>query len=42
MVSTVLLLVRAVIARSIKVLGWQPMAPKTPGARNSEKNFLVF
>ena len=28
MVSTGLLLARAVIARSIKVLGWQPMAPK--------------
>ena len=28
MVSTVLLLARAAIARSIKVLGWQPMAPK--------------
>ena len=28
MVSTVLLLAREVIARSIKVLGWQPRAPK--------------
>ena len=37
MVSTVLLLSRAVFARSIKVLGWQPGALKSPGARVSKK-----
>ena len=31
------LLARAVLTRSIRVLGWQPGAPKIPGARFSEK-----
>ena len=31
------LLARAEFTRSIRVLGWQPRAPKTPGARFSEK-----
>ena len=37
MVSTVRLLPNAVFARSIKVFGWQPGAPKSPGARFSKK-----
>ena len=43
--STGSLIVRAVFARSIKVLGLQPGAQKTPGARFSEKkppDFLKF
>ena len=40
------LLARQVFTRSIKVLGWQPGAPKIPGARFSEKKcpdfFLKF
>ena len=31
------LLAEAVLTRSIRVLGWQPGAPKIPGARFSEK-----
>ena len=42
MAFTVLLLAREVIARSIKVLGWQPRAPKNPGARFSEKKCPDF
>ena len=30
-------LARAVLARSIKMLGWQPWGSKMPGARFSEK-----
>ena len=37
MVSMESLLARAAFARSIKVLGWQPGAPKSPGARFSKK-----
>ena len=37
MVFTVLVLSRAVFARSIKVLGWQPGAPKSPGAGFSKR-----
>ena len=33
---------RAVFRRSIRVLGWQPWAPKLTGARFSEKNVLIF
>ena len=33
---------RAVFTRSIRVLGWQPWAPKLTGARFSEKNVLIF
>ena len=40
--STELRIARAVIARSIKVLGWQPGAPKIPGARFSEKKRPTF
>ena len=36
------LLARAVFARSIKMLGWQPGAPKIPGARFSEKKNLMI
>ena len=39
------LLARAVFTRLIRVIGWQPGTPKTPGARFSEKkrpNFLKF
>ena len=42
MAFTVLLLAREMIARSIKVLGWQPRAPKNPGARFSEKKCPDF
>ena len=42
MVSTELLLATSIFARSIKVLGWQSGATKTPGARFSEKNVLIF
>ena len=40
--STELLLARAVFARSIKVLRWQPGVPKTPGARFSKKKTSYF
>ena len=36
------LLARAMFARSIRVLGWQPGAPKSPGARFSEKKCPDF
>ena len=36
------LLARAVLTRSIRVLGWQPGAPKIPGARFSEKKCPDF
>ena len=42
MVSMEFLLASAVFARSIKVLGWQPGAPKIPGTRFSEKKLLFF
>ena len=42
MVSTKFLLARAVFTRLIRVLGWQPGTPKTPGAQFSEKNVLIF
>ena len=40
--STKLLPARAVFSRSIKVLGWQPGAPKSPGARFSKKKTSYF
>ena len=40
--STEILLARAVFARSIKVLGWQPGVPKSPGARFSKKKTSYF
>ena len=40
--STELLLARAVFSRSNKVLGWQPGAPKTPGARFSKKKNVLL
>ena len=40
--STELLLARAVLARSIKVLGWQPGVPKSPGARFSKKKNILL
>ena len=42
LVSKKLLLARAVFTRLIRVLAWQPGTPKTPGARFSEKNVLIF
>ena len=42
MVFTVLLLARAVIARSIKVLGWQPGSPKSLEHEFPKKNVLNF
>ena len=42
MVFKVFLLFRAVFARSIKKLGWQPGAPKSPGARLSKKKRPTF
>ena len=36
------LLARAVLTRSIRVLGWQPGAPKIAGARFSEKKCPDF
>ena len=42
MVFTVLLLARAVIARSIKVLGWQPGSPKSLEHEFPKKNVLIF
>ena len=42
MVFKVFLLFRAVFARSIKVLGWQPGAPKSPGARLSKKKNVLL
>ena len=42
MVSTESLLARSVFTRSIRVLGWQPGAPKIPGARFFEKKYPDF
>ena len=42
MVFTERLLARAVFARSIKVLGWQPGALKSPGAQFSKKKRPIF
>ena len=42
MVSTDLFLATSFFIRSIKVLGWQSGAPKTPEARFSEKKFPDF
>ena len=42
MVFTKSLLARAVFIRSVKVLGWQPGAPKSPGARLSKKKRPTF
>ena len=39
---TGLLLARAVFTKSIKVLGWQPGAPKSPGARFSKKKNVLL
>ena len=40
--STELLLARAVIARSINVLGWQTGAPKSREHAFPKKNVLIF
>ena len=40
--STEYLLARAVFAKSIKVLGWQPGAPKSWEHDFPEKNVLIF
>ena len=37
MVFTKSLLARAFFTRSVKVIGWQPGAPKSPGARLQKK-----
>ena len=42
MLFTERLLARAVFARSNQVLGWQPGAPKSPGARFSGKKTSFF
>ena len=42
LVSKEPLIASAVFARSNKVLGWQPAAPKVPGARFSEKKSCFF
>ena len=42
MVSAESLLARAVFARSIKVLGWQPGAPKSREHDFPKKNVLIF
>ena len=42
MVSIESLLASAVFARSIKVLGWQPGAPKSPGAGFSKKKNVLL
>ena len=42
MVSAESLLARAVFARSIKVLGWQPLAPKSREHDFPKKNVLTF
>ena len=42
MVFTKYLIARAVFTRSVKVLGWQPGAPKSPGARLSKKKRPTF
>ena len=42
MVSTEILLSRAVFTRSINVPGWQPGGPKTREHDFPEKNVLIF
>ena len=42
MVSAESLLARAVFGRSIKVLGWQPGAPKSREHDFPKKNVLIF
>ena len=42
MVSAESLLARAVFTRSIKVLGWQPGAPKSRERDFPKKNVLIF
>ena len=42
MVCTESLLARAVFAGSIKVLGWQPGAPKSGSTIFRKKNVLIF
>ena len=41
MVFTEQLLAKAMCTMSIKVLGWQPGAPK-PGSTVSRQNFVIF
>ena len=41
-VSAESLVARAVFARSIKVLGWQPLAPKSREHDFPKKNVLIF